>query len=234
MGLVVNLVQTLSVVFIPLAAVLQPRVSELRGRGREAEVPLLLRRSMASFGLVAAPILAFLLLEAPAVFDAWVGRAVSREVVTELASTTRSMLLGQALYVLVLPLFYALLGVGEHRIFGLGMLAAGVGNAVLAWVATGIDPTIGGLGLAFSTTLVGLVLGVILPFSLRRFSLTVTEVAWRSALLPLLSVSPAALLQLRPHLDEPLLDLALAAVLFAAFALPGWLLARRRVFREIG
>ena len=231
MGLTVSLVQILSVLFIPLVAVLQTRVSDLVARGKQDELPRLLRRALASTSLVAVPILVFLLIEAHTIFDAWVGRALSPEVVDQLAGTARSMILGQGLYVIFLPFFYALLGVGEHRIFGLGMLVAGVVNAVAGWIATGFQPTIEALGIAFTGTMSALVLFVTLPFALRRFALGLREVVWRSVLLPAASLVPAAALPFRPHLSEPLLDLVLAAGLFALCALPGWLLVRRSVRR---
>jgi O-antigen/teichoic acid export membrane protein len=229
MGLTVSLVQVLSVLFIPLAAVLQPRVSDLHARGRGAEIAPLLRRSLASLGLVAVPVLAFLLLEARTVFAAWVGGALAPDVIDRLAATARYMVIGQGLWVVFLPLFYALLGVGEHRVFGLGMLAAGVANAALGWLATAWRPSIEALGAAFAVTLGALVLFVTVPFTLRRFALKARQIAWSSLVLPALAISPAALLPLRPRVAEPLLDLALAAGLFALCALPGWLLVRRRL-----
>ncbi len=230
MGLVVSLVQTLSVLFIPLAAVLQPRVSELWARGRGDQLPDLLRRSVASMGLVAVPILAFLLLETHSIFAAWVGDTLPADAVSRISRTARYMLIGQGLYVVFLPFFYGLLGVGEHRTFGLGMLAAGGVNAALGWAATQAKPTIEALGLAFGLTLTGLVLFVTLPVALRRFSLSVRDVTLQPIAIPLLVVAPAIVVAaLRPRLGEPRLDLALAAVLFGASALPGWLLARKRL-----
>jgi O-antigen/teichoic acid export membrane protein len=231
MGLTVNLVQILSVLFIPLSAVLQTRVSDLEARGRRDELPRLLRRALASTSHVAIPILVFLLIEAHTILDAWVGRALSPDVVQLLARTARSMIVGQGLYVIFLPFFYALLGVGEHRIFGLGMLVAGAVNAVVGWIATGFLPSIEALGLAFTGTLTALVLCVTLPFALRRFALGAREVLWRSIVFPLVALAPTAALPFRPHLAEPLLDLVLGAGLFALLALPGWLIVRRSLRR---
>jgi len=230
MGLAVSLVQTLSVVFIPLAAVLQPRISDLHARGRDRELPGLLMNSLGATGLVAVPTVVFLVCEARTVFDAWVGSAVPPEVAALLARTVRFMVAGQGIYVVFLPCFYVLLGMGRHRIFGLGMLAAGVVNTGFGWFATRVAPTIDVLGLVLGCTLAALALLVTLPITLRHFSLGPGPVFRDSILLPLVASIPGALaLQWIPRLERPILDLAFAGIVFGVCTLPGWILGRRRL-----
>jgi O-antigen/teichoic acid export membrane protein len=227
MGLAINLTQVLSVVFIALSAVVQPRVSDLHARGMDREIGRIVRQSLAATGLLAVPLIAFLFSEAAGILNAWVGRAVSPDVVVLVARTVRGMLVGQGLYVVFLPCFYALLGVGEHRVFGVGMVATGVISALLGWGATYLRPVIDVLGIVFGVSLAALVLVVTLPITLRRFSLSATRVLRDALLIPLLVACPGLIAaQYRPRWNEPLLDLALGGVIFGACVLPGWYLAR--------
>jgi O-antigen/teichoic acid export membrane protein len=230
MGLVVNIAQVLAVVFIPLSGVIHTRVSDLHNRGLDHQLPELLRRSLQATGLVAVPTVLFLVLEAETVFDAWVGNALKAHVIHEMSRTLRFMMSGQGLYVMFLPCFYGLLGLGRHRVFGLGMLGAGVVNAVLGWYASGIDPRLEALGLTFGATLAILVLVVVVPSALRQFGLRVSTVLRESVVVPVLLVLPgAAALWWRPELQDPKLDLLLAAGFFGVFCLPGMWLGRRRL-----
>jgi O-antigen/teichoic acid export membrane protein len=229
-GLVVSLVQTLSVIFVPLAAVLQPRVSQLHASGNDAAIPPLLRASLRACAMLAVPAVAFAILEADTILRAWLGGAVAAPAIDEMARTARWMLIGQGLYAIFLPCFYALLGIGQHRLFGLGMLASGALALALGWWATEANPTLEPLGLAFGISLATLVLLGTTPLALRRFAIGPLEGIVRPVGVPLLCIAPGLLaLGLRPRAHDPLLDLGLALALFAAGALPAWLWFGRRL-----
>ena len=234
MGLVVSLVQTLSVIFVPLAAVLQPRVSQLHASGKDMAIPGLLRSSLGACGMVAVPVVTFATLEADTILRAWVGSAVAAAAIDEMARTARWMLVGQGLYATFLPCFYALLGIGRHRLFGVGMLVSGALTLALAFWATASDPTLEPLGLAFGLSLASLVLLGTAPLALRRFGLRPLEGIVRPLALPLLSIAPGVLaIVFRPHAAAPLLDLAVAGALFALGALPAWLWFARRLLADV-
>jgi O-antigen/teichoic acid export membrane protein len=233
MGLVVSLVQTLSVIFVPLAAVLQPRVSQLHASGQDAAIPPLLRGSLRACAMLAVPAVAFALLETDTILRAWVGRAVDEEAIREMARTARWMLVGQGLYATFLPSFYALLGIGQHRLFGLGMLASGALTIALGWLATEGSPTLEPLGLAFGVSVTALVLLGTTPMALARFSIGPIEGILRPLALPLLCIAPGVLaVGLRPRSAVALLDLGLALALFALGALPLWAWFARRLLRD--
>jgi O-antigen/teichoic acid export membrane protein len=233
-GLVVSIAQTLAVAFVPLAAVLQPRVADLFSSGRKDAIPELLGRSLATGGLIVVPIVVFLGIEARTVFDAWVGRSLDLETIDLLARTMRWMLVGQGLYVLFLPCFYALLGIGEHRVFGLGMLLAGVVTVVASVVLVPFWPSIETLGVIFGVVLGALMLLVTVPVAIRRFGLDRLRILIDAVGVPLLvSAVGGAILMARPVLSEPILDLALAAALFVAFTAPCAWLGRRRLIRDV-
>jgi O-antigen/teichoic acid export membrane protein len=232
-GIAIALAQTLSVAFVPLAAVLQPRVGDLTSRGKDHEVPRLLGRSLAATGLLGVPTIVFLGLEAHTIFNAWVGGAVSEEVVNALAETVRWMLIGQGLYVIFLPCFYVLLGLGEHRIFGGGMLITCAVMIPIGILATELRPAISSLGMAFGGTLGVSVLVVTVPTALRRFSMSWLATSRQTLFVPLLVALPgAAGLHFRPTSDEPLLDLALAVGIFGILSLPGLIIGRRHITRS--
>ncbi len=226
-GIAVALVQGLSVAFVPLATVLQPRVGDLTSSGQVREVPQLLKRSLAAIGLLGVPSVVFLGLEADTVFNAWVGSAVSAEVVDSLAETARWMLLGQGLYAIFLPCFFVVLGLGEHRVFGIGMIITWIATTLLAIVASELRPGISTLGMVCGVGMAILVLGVIVPAALRRFSMGIVDVSWHTLGVPMLVALPGAVgLHFRPTSDQPLLDLALAAGVFGLLTLPGLLIGR--------
>jgi O-antigen/teichoic acid export membrane protein len=232
-GIAISLAQTLSVAFVPLAAVLQPRVGDLTSRGENHEVPQLLRRSLAATGLLGVPTVVFLGLEAHAIFNAWVGGAVSGEVVGALTETVRWMLLGQGLYVIFLPCFYVLLGLGEHRIFGSGMLITCAVMILIGILVTEIRPSISSLGMAFGGTLGIFVLGATFPTALRRFSMGWLATLRQTLLVPMLVALPGGIgLRFRPTSDEPLIDLALAVGIFGILSLPGLIIGRRYITRS--
>ncbi|MGH0032254.1 MAG: lipopolysaccharide biosynthesis protein [Myxococcota bacterium] len=230
MGLVVNLVQLVSVAFLPLAAVLHTRVADLSARGLDEQLPTLIRKTLAGVGVLAVPSIAFLVVEADTVFRAWVGGSLDAGTIDRLAATTRLMLLGQGVYVVFLPCFYALVGVGDHRLFGIGMVVTGAMNALAGWLATGPAPRIETLGAVFGVCLAALVLLVTAPLAIRRFALGALQVARETVAVPMLLALPGlAVLAVRPRFADPLADLALAAVCFGLPSLPALWWGRRRV-----
>jgi O-antigen/teichoic acid export membrane protein len=227
-GIAVALVQALSVAFVPLATVLQPRVGDLASSGQSYEVPRLLTRSLAAIGLLGVPSVVFLGIEANTVFNAWVGSAVSAEVVDSLAETARWMLLGQGLYAIFLPCFFVLLGLGEHRVFGTGMIITWLAITLLGIAASELRPAISTLGMVCGVGMAIFVLGVTVPAALRRFSIRIASVAWHTLGLPMLAALPGVVgLHFRPTSDQPLLDLILAAGVYGLLTLPGLLIIRR-------
>jgi O-antigen/teichoic acid export membrane protein len=230
MGLVVSLVQVVSVAFLPLAAVLHTRVADLQSRGLGDTLPSLVRRSLAGVGLVAIPTVVFLIWEADLVFRAWVGSSLQPETIGELASAARWMLLGQGLYVVFLPAFYAMVGVGEHRLFGVAMLGTGLVSAVLGWIVSGYSPQISSLGAAFGSSLGVLVIAVTAPITIRRFALNAAKVAFDTVLLPVaISIPGLIALAWRPRLENPLVDLLVSSLCFGFLTLPGLVWGRKRM-----
>jgi O-antigen/teichoic acid export membrane protein len=235
MGLAISLAQTISVVFTPAVGVLHSRVGQYQGEGRLAEVPGLLERALSSLGLALVPAVVFLVVAAPAIFAAWVGGSLAPEALERLASTTRLLFIGHAFYVGALPFYYVLLGVGEHRVFGIGMLAIAALNTVIGWLATAVSPRIETLGAVYGVLMLALAVGITGPAGLRRFPLPVGRMLVRAVLVPLLAAGPGALVVwLRPRVGQPFVDLALDVALFALFSLPGLEVARRRLGLELG
>jgi hypothetical protein len=164
------------------------------------------------------------------IFAAWVGDSVAAETLPALAATTRLLFVGHGFYIAALPFYYALLGVGQHRVFGVGMLAIAALNTALGWLAAGAFPRIETLAAVYGVLMLGLAGFVTLPAGLRRFPLSLARLFVRAFCAPLAAAVPGALgLVLRPRLGRPLLDLGLDAALFAALCLPGLELARRRL-----
>lgn len=229
MGLAISLAQTLSVVFTPAVSALHSRVSQLFGEGRLAEVPPLLERALVALGLVLVPSVAFLAIDTPAIFAAWLGGAVTPAQQAELAATTRLLFVGHAFYVAVLPFYYALLGVGEHRVFGLGMMGIALLNTALGWLVAGASGRIESLALVYGFLMLGLATLVTVPAAMRRFALPLRRILLRGVAAPLLAALPAGFaVAWRPRLGQPLADLALDAVLFVALSAPALEFARRR------
>ncbi len=229
MGLAISLAQTLSVVFTPAAVVLLARVGQLKGEGRLDAVPALLERAFTVIGLTLVPSLVFLVVDTRAVFDAWVGGTQAGAVLDELTTTTRSLFIGHGFYIAALPFYYALLGVGQHRVFGVGMFVVALLNTALGALATALWPRIETLGLVYGILMLGLVLVVTAPAGLLRFPLPVARLLVRAIAIPLLLSAPGALVLLwRTRIGTPLADLAIDAVLFSLLCLPGLELARRR------
>jgi O-antigen/teichoic acid export membrane protein len=229
MGLAIGLAQTLSVVFTPAVGVLQSRVGQLQGEGRLDQVAPLLERSLVALGLLLVPSLVFLVVDARVIFAAWVGATAAGAALDSLATTARLLFLGHGFYIAALPFYYVLLGVGAHRVFGLGMLAVALLNTGLGWLATGFVPRIEALGVVYGVLMLGLVVFVTAPAGLRRFPLPLGRVLRRGLAAPLLAAAPGALaLTVRPRLGRPLVDLVIDAAIFALLCLPGLELARRR------
>ena len=230
LGLAISAAQALSVVFTPAVGVLQSRVGQLHGEARTAEVPLLLERILLLLGLALLPSLAFLVFDSRLLFDAWVGGTEAGAALDQLALTTRFLLVGHGFYIAALPFYFTLLGVGEHRVFGLGMFAIAVLNTLLGVAVTQFWPRIEALGFVYGVLMLALVLVVTAPAALRRFPLPIPRLLWRAILVPCLASLPGlAGLWLRPRFDRPLLDLFVDAAVFSLLCLPGLELARRRL-----
>ncbi len=231
-SLAISIVQTLAVVFVPLFTTLFARFGQLHGSGQSDAMRDLLSRALATSGLLVIPGSAFLFACADGIFRAWVGNELGQEAIAEVVWTTRLMLLGQAAYVLVLPCYNALLGMGEHRSFGIGMLITAVANAGCGWIISGWFPEIATLAWVFSAALAALVLLVTVPLARARFGLALRPLFVRAVLVPLAaSVPGVALVLWGPDLQQPIPDLALDAILFAIGAAPGLEWARRRFVR---
>jgi O-antigen/teichoic acid export membrane protein len=232
MGLAVSLVQSLAVLFVPVLGSLHARMGQLHGEGRPDAIRDLLARSLVATGLLLVPCMVFLAQNTRSIFEAWLGAAVPADVIGVLTGTSQLMLLGQGAYVLSLPCYYALLGTGEHRVFGLGMLATAVANALLGWWAAGSFPRLETLGLVFGVLTAALAAGVTFPAALRRFPVPLAGLLLRGLGVPLLAVLPGVLgVAWRPRLGLPIMDLVLDAGLFTLLAVPGLELARRRLLR---
>jgi len=235
MGLAIGLAQTISVVFTPAVGVLQSRVGQFQGEGRLEQVAPLLERALVALGLLLLPSVVFLVVDSRAIFEAWVGGTAAASALGSLTSTARLLFLGHCFYIAALPFYFVLLGVGEHRVFGIGMLAVAVLNTVLGWLATSAFPRIETLGAVYGLLMLGLVLCVTAPAGLRRFRVPIARVLRRGLGVPLLAAAPGALvLAWRPRLGQPLLDLVLDAALFGALCLPGLEVARRRFDLPLG
>jgi len=235
MGLAISLAQTISVVFTPAVGVLQSRVGQLHGERRLHEVAPLLERTYLGLGLLLVPAVVFLVADAHAIFAAWVGASVAEPTLSDLATTTRLLFIGHGFYVAALPLYYALLGIGQHRVFGLGMLAIAVTNTALGWGAASLVPRIETLGAVYGVLMLALAAGVTFPAGLRRFPLPLGRLLRRALAAPLFAALPgAALLVWRPRGAVPLLELALDGVSFVLLTLPGLELARRRFGLPLG
>ncbi len=229
MGLAISVAQVLSVVFTPGVAVLQSRVGQLHGEERIHQVPALLERMLLLLGLALVPSLIFLMLDTRLVFEAWLGGTEATAALDELTTTTRLLLIGHGFYIAALPFYFVLLGVGQHRVFGVGMFVIAVTNTVLGALAASIWPQIEALGVVYSGLMLVLVLFVTGPAALRRFPIQLWRVLWRAAGVPALATLPAVYVVLhRPRFGRPLLDLATDGALFVVLCLPGLELARRR------
>jgi O-antigen/teichoic acid export membrane protein len=229
MGLAISVAQTLAVVFTSATGVLQSRVGQLSGEGRLAEVPALLERSLVALGLLLVPSTVFLVLDAPAIFRAWVGGTDAEAALDSLVATTRLLLVGHGVHIAALPFYYALVGVGQHRVFGVGMCAVAVANSVLGWIASDAAPHIETLGAVYGILMLALVVGVTVPAGFRRFPIPLPRVLAQGMIVPLTASLPGALaLAWRPRLGQPVVDLLFDGVLFALCSIPGLELARRR------
>jgi O-antigen/teichoic acid export membrane protein len=222
MGLVISSVQTLAIVFMPLLGVLHARVGQMNGEGRLGEVPALLERAFRTTGLLVVPSVVFLMLRAPALFEAWVGRSFDAAAIHELGTTARLMLAGQGAYALCLPAYFALLGIGRHRLLGWAMLGTAIANAAGGWLVTASHPGIPALGLVFGVLLFVMAIGVTLPAAARSFSLSIGPLLARGFAAPFLATIPASVAVLwRPRAGGVPLDLAIDAALFGLLVLPG-------------
>ena len=229
LGLAISLAQVLSVVFTPAVAVLLSRVGQLHGEARITEVPALLERILLLLGLALVPSLAFLVFDARLVFEAWVGGTEAAAALNQLTTTTRLLLVGHGFYIAALPFYFTLLGVGQHRVFGLGMFLIAILNTVIGAVVTQFWPRIEALGFVYGVLMLALVLFVTAPAALRRFPVPIPRLLWRGIVVPGLASLPGlAGLWFRPRLGRPLLDLVIDGVAFSLLCLPGLELGRRR------
>jgi O-antigen/teichoic acid export membrane protein len=229
MGLAVSIVHTLGTLILPLVVTLHARFGQLHGEGRSAEIRALFERALAVTAFLVVPATLFLIADATLIFAAWVGGAVSETVVDQLGRTTRLMLLGQGAYLLALPCYYALLGVGRHRIFGFAMLGAAIVNAGLGLAATAFDPRIEVLGAVFAGVVALVSLGVTVPAALRRFPIPPGRLLLGTLVAPAAAALPGLLaLSLTRPSGRPVVDLAIDAVLFGLLTAPSLEWARRR------
>jgi O-antigen/teichoic acid export membrane protein len=230
MGLAVSIVHTVGTLVTPLVVTLHARFGQLHGEGRRDDARVLLERGLVVTALLVVPGTVFLMADAREVFDAWVGGAVAPEVVSELARTTRWMLLGQGLYLMALPGYSALVGAGQHRAFGITMLVAAAANAGLGFLVTGFQARIEALGAVFGLVVGVLSLGVTFPLALRRLPIPLGRLVGRVLLVPLAIALPgvAAVWWNAPR-GHPVLDLVSDALLFGLLTAPGWEWARRRI-----
>jgi O-antigen/teichoic acid export membrane protein len=230
MGLAISLAQTLSVVFGPGVTALMARVGQLKGETRLGEVPALLERVFTVLGLLLVPSVVFLWVGVHSILEVWVGGELPDAAIARVGATTQLLLLGHGFYIAALPFYYAMLGVGEHRAFGIGMLLVAVVNSVTSWFVAGAQPRLETLAMVYSVSMLALVALVTLPAGLRRFPLSLPRLLVRAVAVPLLaSLLPAAVVLLRPRFGSPLADLAADALLFSALCVPGLELARRRL-----
>jgi O-antigen/teichoic acid export membrane protein len=229
MGLAVSIVNTLGTVITPLVGTLHARFGQLHGEGRVDEARTLFERGFSVTVLLVVPATAFLVADAREIFDAWLGGAVAPALVTQLGRTTQPMLLGQGVYLAALPCYYALLGAGQHRAFGIAMLGAAFANAGLGFLATSFVPRIELLGAVFGLVVGVLSLGVIFPLALRRLRVPLGRLI-RALLVPVVASMPGLLaVALNPPRGHAILDLATDAALFALLTAPGLEWARRRI-----
>ena len=229
MGLAISVAQALAVVFTPGVAVIQARVGQLQGESRIDEVPALLERILTLLGMALVPSLIFLMLDTRLIFEAWLTGTEAMAALGDLTATTRLLLVGHGLYIAALPFYFTLLGVGQHRVFGIGMFAIAVTNTALGALATSIWPHIEALGFVYSLLMLALVLLVTGPAALRRFPVPLARVLWRAVLVPALAALRAVYaLSSRARSGHPKLDLLVDGALFGLLCLPGLELARRR------
>jgi hypothetical protein len=133
------------------------------------------------------------------------------------------------MYIAALSFYFLLLGIGRHRVFGIGMFAIAIANTVFGAVVTMWWPKVEALGLVYGVLMLALVVFVTAPGALRRFPLPIGRLLRRGLLLPLLLSAPgAAGVLLRPRFGRPFFDLAADGVLFSLLCLPGLEWARRR------
>jgi len=232
MGLAVSIVHTVGTVILPLVVTLHARFGQLHGEGRREEVRTLFERGLVVTALLVVPATLFLMADARAIFDAWVGGAVSPAVVAELGRTTQLMLLGQGLYLVAMPCYYALLGAGQHRAFGTAMLGAAIANAGLGFLATGFHARIEVLGAVFGLVVGALSLGVTFPLALRRLPIPLGRLLTRVLGVPLAASLPGLLaLSLTRPSGHAIFDLGVDAALFGLLTAPGLEWARRRLVR---
>jgi len=230
MGLSITIIQTLGILFTPAVVALHGRVGQLHGEGRDAEIPALLAKAIGATGLLLVPAAVFIMLEADAIFVAWLGDYLPSHVLGELAATSRYMLIGQALYILALPCYYALLGIGEHRIFGIAMIVTAAINSVAGWLFANAAPVIESIGFVFGMSVAALSVCVTFPAALRRFPIDLPRLAINAIGVPLLVCLPGAFaMSLGPEISHPILALAVDAGFYGLFTLPGVARARRRV-----
>ncbi len=220
-GLVVSLAQVLNVGFLPLAGVIHTRIADLQGRGEYAEVRETFRNASSLYFVVAVAGILFVGIETRTILSAWLGTALDARSLDLLADTTRWMLPGQAAYVLTLPSYYGLLGLGRHRFFAATMIAAAAVYVALAMDA-GFEFSVGALALRFSFAVVPLLLVAGVFASVRHLHVGPTALATDAIARPVAVSLPAvALVLARPTSISPALDLLLAVSFFVLGLAPG-------------
>ena len=222
-GLVISLIMMLNVIFLPLITVLLPRISSLMEAGNTQAISKLFFRAFSVTGLVAIPSITFLFIDADIILNAWVGSVLSETVISELTKTLRIMLIGQGLYIVSLPCFFAMAGIREHRALGLGMVFAGIFSIAASWLAGGSGAKLFVLGTVVSSCLGVLCLGLAIPVAIKRFSINIRTAIIDVGWLPLLITLPGLLiLLLLPRQESYMWTLGLDMVIFSIVVAPGF------------
>ena len=193
-----------------LVAAIKPAVADLDTRNDLRNIRELTLLSQKYVLLFMVPPMAFFLILGGEFYQVWLHREMN-QAVTLLYILAPGCLIHAAQY----PLFLALAGRGEHRIFGILTLAMGIGAAgmgiffcrVMGW---------GSAGVALGTTVAMIaVSGVVLPcHAAKRLGLALADFARRAWIPAAYGVSPAVILLALWKLCQPpttLLELILAA-----------------------
>jgi O-antigen/teichoic acid export membrane protein len=194
-----------------LVASIKPAIADLDARNDLHNIQELTLLSQKYVLLFMVPAMAFFLILGGSFYRVWLHREMA-QAVTLLYILTPGYLIHAAQF----PLFLALAGRGEHRIFGILTLAMGIGAAglgilfcrVMGWGATGVA-----LGATVSMILVS---GVVLPVhAAKQLGLALGDFARRAWIPAAYGVGPAMVLLGLWRLWQPpgsLLELILAAV----------------------
>jgi O-antigen/teichoic acid export membrane protein len=215
-----------------LVASIKPAIADLDARNDLRSIRELTMLSQKYVLLFIVPPMAFFLILAASFYRVWLHREMN-EAVTLLYILAPGFLIHAAQF----PLFLALAGRGEHRIFGILTLAMGIGAAalgiffcrVLGWGTTGVA-----LG---ATVAMIVVSGVVLPcHAAKQLGLTLGDFARRAWIPATYGVGPVILLLGMWRVWQPprtLLELILAAASTApVLAVSVWFLSLDKTERN--